>query len=119
MPSPVLGVLYTSIKDFAIFPPHQKEEQKKKPLTLIAEILMQCIAIVAKCVALTATQRFIVSKALSQQRSKSPGMTIYRGLCAVRPFGRQPRIGSLRKAAMGENLDLLRQETDEEVRRRG
>ena len=28
---------------------------------------MQCIAIVAKCVALTATQRFIVSKALPER----------------------------------------------------
>ena len=34
------------------------------------------------------------------QRKKSPGMTTYRGLCVARPFGRQPRIGSLRKAAM-------------------
>ena len=46
------------------------------------------------------------------QRRKSSGMITYRGLCAVRHFGRQPRIGSLRKAVMGKNLDLIRQETE-------
>ena len=34
------------------------------------------------------------------QGRKSPGMTTYRGLCIARLFGRQPRIESLRKAAM-------------------
>ena len=34
------------------------------------------------------------------QGRKSPGMTTYRGQCVEWPFGQQPRIGSLRKAAM-------------------
>ena len=34
------------------------------------------------------------------QWKKSPGMITNRGLCVARPLGRQPPIGSLRKAAI-------------------
>ena len=43
MPRPVLGESYTtSIKDFAIFPPHQKKKKKKKSTFLVGKKHLNC-----------------------------------------------------------------------------
>ena len=53
------------------------------------------------------------------QERISPEMTTSRGLCIVQLFGRQPRIRSLRKAAMGNKTGRVRPETNKKKKQGG